>query len=59
MDERFQEMERRTDQRFQQLEQRIDRLEQRLDRLEKWLFGFMLMILSGVLAIIFRIYFGG
>jgi hypothetical protein len=41
------------------LEQRIDRLEQRLDRLEKWLFGFMLMILSGVLAIIFRIYFGG
>jgi len=40
-------------------EQRLDALERRLDRLEKWLLSVLVMILSGVLAIIFRIYFGG
>lgn len=40
-------------------EQRLDAIERRLDRLEKWLLSVLVMILSGVLAIIFRIYFGG
>ncbi len=47
------------DQRIDALERRIDALERRLDRLEKWLFSVLVMILSGVLAIIFKIYFGG
>ncbi len=40
-------------------EQRLDAIERRLDRLEKWLLSVLVMILSGVLAIIFCIYFGG
>jgi len=62
IDQRFQAVEQRfqaVDQRFQNLEQRIDAIERRLDRLEKWLFSVLVMILSGILAIIFRIYFGG
>jgi chromosome segregation ATPase len=47
------------DQRINTVEQRIDALERRLDRFEKWLFSVLVMILSGVLAIIFKIYFGG
>lgn len=61
-DIKFQAVEQRfqaVDQRFQNLEQRIDAIERRLDRLEKWLFSVLVMILSGILAIIFRIYFGG
>lgn len=41
------------------LERRIDLLEKRIDRLGKWLLSVLVMILSGILAIIFRIYFGG
>jgi len=47
------------DQRIDALDRRIDALERRLDRFEKWLFSVLVMILSGVLAIIFKIYFGG
>jgi uncharacterized membrane protein YjjP (DUF1212 family) len=47
------------DQRIDALDRRMDALERRLDRFEKWLFSVLVMILSGVLAIIFKIYFGG
>ncbi len=57
--QRFTEMHHYAEQRFETIERRLDGIERRLDRLEKWLFGVLLMILSGVLAIIFRIYFGG
>jgi uncharacterized protein (UPF0305 family) len=52
-----------TQQQITDLRQQITELRQyvemRIDRLEKWLLGVLVMILSGVLAIIFRIYFGG
>ncbi|MCS7265971.1 MAG: hypothetical protein NZ805_14205 [Armatimonadetes bacterium] len=39
-------------------EQRFEALDRRIDQLEKWLLSVLVMILSGVLAIIFCIYFG-
>ncbi|MFN4178911.1 MAG: hypothetical protein ACK4I8_01235 [Armatimonadota bacterium] len=57
--QRIEDLERSTQQQFADLRHRIDLIEKRIDRLEKWLLSVLVMILSGVLAIIFRIYFGG
>ena len=59
LQQRMEDLQRSTQQQITNLQQRIDALERRLDRLEKWLFSVLVMILSGVLAIIFKIYFGG
>lgn len=68
--QRIEDLERSTQQQFADLRQQFTDLrqqfaefrhyvERRIDRLEKWLLSVLVMILSGVLAIIFRIYFGG
>ena len=59
LQQRMEDLQRSTQQQITNLQQRIDALERRLDRLEKWLLSVLVMILSGVLAIIFKIYFGG
>ncbi len=63
LEQRFDELRQSTQQQIAELrhytEQRLDALERRIDRLEKWLLSVLVMILSGILAIIFRIYFGG
>ena len=59
LQQRMEDLQRSTQQQITNLQQRIDALERRLDRLEKWLLSVRVMILSGVLAIIFKIYFGG
>ncbi|MCS7185639.1 MAG: hypothetical protein N3B10_00705 [Armatimonadetes bacterium] len=41
------------------IEQKFELLERRIDSLWKRLLSVLVVILSGVLAIIFRIYFGG
>ncbi len=61
--QRIEDLERSTQQQFTDLRQQFAEfrhyVERRIDRLEKWLLSVLVMILSGVLAIIFRIYFGG
>lgn len=54
-----QSMQQQIDDLRQQFAEFRQYVERRIDRLEKWLLSVLVMILSGVLAIIFRIYFSG
>lgn len=61
MDRRFGEVDRRfgeVDRRFGEVDRRFEEMDKRFDRLERWFFAVGIPIILGILAIIFKVFFG-
>lgn len=58
VDKRFGELREDMDRRFGEVDRRFEEMDRRFDRLERWFFAVGIPIILGILAIIFKIFFG-
>ena len=59
MDERFANLKESMDERFAQVDRRFEDVDKRFDKLEKWVIGLFFPLITGILAIIIKMFIFG